>query len=1325
MIKQKLGQKKIWIFSGLFLLSLFVILSSTFLYKKGRKMAIAHLSLLLQKEIKKQKLNITWGKMHLSLIPLKVHWEKVSLKLSPSFLPTPITADSLIIKPDYMALLKQKLLVKAQAEKLSTQIKLPHSFSPHTRRKKKISFSFPDNLPVSQVQLKDANLLLISNQNHTLIKKANILLKGHPSKITMSSQIGFMKTGDRPSFSSALNVTLRPDKINVPLFWLKNPNSHLKVSGQIKGVLEPLKLSSGQVTADGHFVMDDLSAILKIALPSFKNPFKGNMILKADVNYSSSKQWKGDIALKADQLFLNQVSLQQASLKAKLAKQKLMVDHLQVGSPAWIIALKNGYISMKKPFSFKTQVLVKQARLNRLFSDMSLKNLPLYGHFNGHWKCQGQNLFQWPRFNTQCKGESLFRNLKVQQSPKDLILKMPSLTVKNQISFANQQAQFKADLIGPDSALNMEGSFNDQGILSHFSGRFNLTDLEDLVYLKPKGVAHFKKGNLNISKNKIQLKANLQTEDLILDGFHIGSAQAQADWTEKGILSFRKVQGRFKQSQYKGRVSIDIPKNSIRLFAHSSFITLPDLKSALKNHIYFPFSIKGKGRFSGYLQGPLQANILSYNLSAQLFDISWEGESFDKGVLSVKSQNGYVKTQQALLTKGKGQVIFDGEVDPKGNLKATLKGENLSLQRSENISQALNHNLEGDMSFEMKLSDYFLSPVNKTKIQIQNSFFKGYPIGDSLLNLTFSKEALTASGSLTGKVQLESLFFPYEKTDQVRLKAGFKGLDIKELFFSKLDSSSLYNQLDSHIDGALDLAYKRDLWARTITGVIKADTFSLSTPSEQLKNQEPLSLTFNKGFMQLEPFALKSENHFLNFKQDQNIHISGDLKLDFLIFLFPFMETWEGDLKIDLSLEPKLFAPAVIGEVALQKGFIQLNDHIDPFEESDLLAHIKNRHINIPSLYTKLGGGEIKGQGNLFWSHRKTLHVDMKAGFKDVIFSSIPGIFARGEGELFLNGEDFPYTLSMNTKLKSLRIEKEFETKSSTSIQLSQRLLALQENKDKIGPLKLKLNLFPQSAIQVENSTMKTEWKGNIKVTGPPENPLLTGTLRASPEGLIRFRDHDFNLTSAQIRYDRSLPSNPIINLSARSSIREEQGASSNGETGAEAFSNEYQVRLRVRGSGQTPRFRLSTTPPLSEKEIVSLLAFGVRSIKFEPGNPLNNITRYSYSHFGPALFQKAIGRELKNTLGVVDQFLIIPYISSKTSAPTTRLIVRKTMFNRLDLSSSHTLLDEERESDIKAKYKINNNVSLIGLWQNESLEEGRDDENNTFGLNLEYQIDF
>ena len=70
-------------------------------------------------------------------------------------------------------------------------------------------------------------------------------------------------------------------------------------------------------------------------------------------------------------------------------------------------------------------------------------------------------------------------------------------------------------------------------------------------------------------------------------------------------------------------------------------------------------------------------------------------------------------------------------------------------------------------------------------------------------------------------------------------------------------------------------------------------------------------------------------------------------------------------------------------------------------------------------------------------------------------------------------------------------------------------------------------------------------------------------------------------------------------------------------------------------------------------------------------------------------------------------------------------MILRKKMFNRLNLSASKTILDDYPEDDIKAEYKINKNISVVGAWKYEEPIEGSDADPNTIGLDLEYQLDF
>ena len=260
--------------------------------------------------------------------------------------------------------------------------------------------------------------------------------------------------------------------------------------------------------------------------------------------------------------------------------------------------------------------------------------------------------------------------------------------------------------------------------------------------------------------------------------------------------------------------------------------------------------------------------------------------------------------------------------------------------------------------------------------------------------------------------------------------------------------------------------------------------------------------------------------------------------------------------------------------------------------------------------------------------------------------------------------------------IKNAKIEKEFIANESNQVRLSQRLSLLEDNKKSFEPIQLDIGLLLTDPVRIENSTIKSSFTcKQVKIKGSPLHPLISGKMMALPGGTITFRDHEFEILSSSISYWSDKPSNPLIDLRAQTFVGEERG---NDE-----FRNEYNILLGVKGRGSAPVFTLASTPSMTEKEIVSILAFGARSMAFESGSVMDNIAKYSYYHLGPALFQRAIGRELKDNLGV-DQFLIVPHISAKDNTTSTKLILRKKMFNRLDLSASQTILDNSPESDIK-----------------------------------------
>ena len=1336
MIKQ--AQKKIILYGFLFLFISVGIFGFGKIYKRGKKLAVEYISEKIQSEIKKAGKDgqLQWDTLSVSFIPLKMKITKVKIRLPDKTLfPAPLKVHTLIVEPNYVTtLLSRKLSTKITLVESDIKMSIKGSARKNVNINTHFSMNFLRNIPISYLVLKETNLLFTTDTGVISTSKLNANIHLNPTGVIVKADTPFMEVGSQPVFSSSIDIKIKPDRINVNYFKIKNQNSWLDVSSVVIGEIESQRIESGRVTIKSSFISEDLNAIAGIINPRFNNPFEGRITLDSQLKYNAPSQLRGYVNLSAEQFSAWNVFLSQVQMKGTIQDQVISLEKFQIyNSNSWDIDLKQSKVHLKKPYRFETKMAVKNSQLNELFKTFHLKKIPVSSYVNGEWKCAGQVLIE-P--TVKCEGSARFRKFIVWGDEKWDILNIPDLKITSRLGF--EKAIFTATTIaqsGADSLISIDSVLNEQGrFSSQYTGVLHFSDIENLVQLDPEGTLKILDGTLTVDKKRLNIQADLDIDQLVLSRFHIGNAKTRLSYTEKGFLHFRKIKGQIKHSQYTGNLSFNIPKNTIQVFAHFPYITLENLKYALKDRVYFPFEITGTGALSAYLSGPLQINALNYNLQAQLFKIKWEKESFNKAIVQLESKEGHVRTKKVELLKKTGKIIFQGEVDPKGNMIAEMIGKGLRLQESENISQVTGPETTGTIDFNMSLNGWFLAPLTQAKVLITNAFYRGYPIKNSDIHLKLRKHQIEAKGIVADKLNVKKFIFPYKKDGLVEFQATTNDLNIKEFFLSKGESTQLYNQFQSSINSNIDISYQKNQFSHSVTGNIKVDNLTVHANSYKLLNQTPFLLKLEKGNIQTDPIFLRSEKQFLNITQNEqnSIDVKGDVKLDFFIFLFPFIRVWEGNLKLDLNIASHLSRLFPEGEIRLENGFIQLNPSIDPFEEIYSDIRLEESKLIFQSFYAKMGGGALQVAGDISFSENRSTPVSISGSFSHIQFSSLPGIYAKGSGRVFLTGDFFPYTLGIKANIENAKIEKEFITNESNQVRLSQRLFLLEDNKESFEPIQLKLDLLLTDSIQIENSTIKSSFTGRrIKVTGSPFQPLLSGKLVALPGGTIIFRDHEFDILSSHISYFSDKPSNPLIELRAKTFVREESGNDDlrtqtfvREENSNDDFRNEYNILLGVKGRGSAPIFTLTSTPSMTEKEIVSLLAFGSRSMAFESGNTMDNIAKYSYYHLGPVLFQKAIGRELKDNLGV-DQFLIVPHISAKDNTTSTKLILRKKMFNRLNLSASQTILDNSPESDIKMEYAINKNISIIGLWRNEDPVEGSDIDPNTIGLDLEYQIDF
>ena len=1334
----KKSQKK-YIFYGLIIvLTIITIVGLIALYKKGKESVSEYVSKRIQSELVKVEKNtrLEWEKLSISFIPLKVEMKKVKINIpNNKMFPKSLTIDSLVVTPDYMAFINRRLSAKITF--IGSNITIKAKANKKINRNKQLSLNLLKKVPISNLSFKNTTLSFTNDINTISVEQLNTKIHLSASKIAIKADTPSMEIGSQPIFSSSINITIKKDIVYLNYFKVENKNSWLTISSDVEGKIELQKIQSGKIKIIGSFLSEDLTTIIQVIKPQFKNPLKGRIIVNSELKYSKPSKLSGYIDLSAKQMSIANIFLSTVQVKGYIKNHFIHFEKFLIREPnQWHIDLKKSKINLKSPYHFQAKVAIKNSQLNTIFNTLNLKNIPLTSIINGKWECNG-TLYQ--NKDIECRGDTRFNQFIVHGGKNQTILNISQLKTNTHLNFINKILTAKTKVqSGSDSLIDIDSMLNQEGLFtSKYKGVVHLSDIKNLVSLDPKGLMNIVDGTISVNNNKLNIESNLHLQDFTLSKFHMGNVKTYFNYTNKGILHFRKIRGQVKQSKYKGNLSINIFKNTIQAFAHSSRITLENIKYILKDRIYFPFEITGTGTFSGYLNGPLKINIMSYNLHAQFFKIKWERESFNKAFIHVESKKGYVKTRQVNLIKNNGQIIFQGQVDPKGNMNAQLIGRDLYLQESANIAKVTNSEIAGIADFDMNLNGYFLNPLSKTNVKIKDLFYKGYPVGDSTLTLQLRKHQLEVAGSVASNLTIQKLIYPYKKEGIVEIQAMTKNLNIRELFLSNDSATQLYNQFQSNINSMIDISYKKNQLLQSLTGNIKVDKITIDANSYTLSSKWPFSVNFKNGTIQTEPILLQSGGQSLHIIQSEKeyIHISGDIKLDFFIFIFPFMRIWEGDLVMNLHLNSQLIHWSPKGQVNLKNGFVQITPQIDPFEEIYSDIELKNNNIIFHSLHTKTGGGNLQAKGNIDFLNTEYTPINIKGTFSQVQLGSLPGIYAKGSGQISLTGKKTPYTLGITSTVKEAKIEKEFISNQANQIQANPRLSLLEEDRKNVNPIQMNFDLHFKNPIQIENSTIKSSFVGKTRITGYPPNLLLSGTLKSLPEGTITFRDHEFDILSAKISYFNNKPNNPVINLRARTFVREAQNNPnkfSNNTTfpnddfqSNTNFSNEYNILLRVKGRGKKPIFTLTSTPSMSENEIVSLLAFGARSITFKPGNTINNIAKYSYYHLGPVLFQKAIGRELKDTLGVVDQFLIVPHISTKNNSTVTKLIIRKKLFNRLNLSGSRTILDQNPTTDLKAEYKINKNISIIGLLENETPIEGSDKENNTIGLDLEYQIDF
>ncbi len=1194
-------------------------------------------------------------------------------------------------------------------------------------------FKYLPKIPLNKVSLENANIHLLLPQNMELRLDGfdlSLLLKKDYVDIQSTLKDGSYLWGKPATKSDAnnlfpsihewplqwkLNSRLYADNLDVSYLEFKTAGTFLKGSGSFPGFSKIHMNPQGRLQVSLNSKLDGLNILFqKLSIPL---NLSGQVKVEGQFNLDPTNTVSSGFEFQSKALKINQYIVGDLQFNGKSEKNELQIPSLNITNDAGLIDLKTLILKWNlKPLqlSLESKVKADYLDLNRLLILLNIGDLPLELFLKGDLACGGP---LYPDLQFKCGGKIHGDSLEIRKGPlvKDTIVRLDEMGATGDFTVTSKNISYNADVQVKDDQGRSEGviSFAEGFKVSFFTPRFQFKNLRYLVGLKLEGEAHLE-GNTQGDSHAATLDMNINGKDLFLSQFYLGQAQTSLNY-KKGLLTFKNIIGKIGGSEYKANVEVDAVQSLIQVDGGAEKADVKEIMTAFQRLVQLPIELTGIANVKVKGGGPFELNQLSYQLEAEVFKSTIANESFEKIEAKLVSQNGEVKIEKALLKKQKSEIRAFGVGHPNGDIDLTVQGKDLLLEESENIAR-LGAFIQGRLDATLKLQGYVLAPDSKLDLVIKQLSIEDQEFPGSEFNFVLGRKQISGKANLVGGHLLAELIWPLAEDSPFYLKAKANNWNYTTLF-TLVGGGSILSDYTAGLSGDIELSSVKGGFANS-TGSGKITSLFLKRGNLSLYNQGPMELTAKSGMFSLQNFRLIGEQSYLELKgsqfstQDLKLKIAGQTNLRLLQIFVPFLEELSGASQLSVQFSGSLFKPEILGTTNIQNGYVKMKGFPHPFEKIEGEAQFSQHKINIDFFRGLIAGGKFQGDGYVQIEGVRNIPTFIRARLEDVHFNVPDKIKTNGSADIIFSGNWFPFILSGTYEITSGLMEKEFtESESAKSLKQSSYLpkVILQSA---FEPVLLDLNaVFPKGFI-MKNSLVNGELTGALQIKGPPTSPALIGEVKIVKASQIIFKDKAFETLNGLVQFKDTGDLFPELFISARSRV------------------TEYDVNLLVQGNAKNPVIRVSSVPPLSEQDIISLLALGITSQKLEKkveSRQSENSTSYE---IGTAIIaNNPLTKNLQQTLGVNLQFSS-QYDDTKNIA-VQKVTLSRNLTPKLAAQASR-LKGEQNSTEVKLNYQLNTNLSVVGSWENReiseqtsSINQGTKPSNSILGIDLEFKREF
>lgn len=1158
------------------------------------------------------------------------------------------------------------------------------------------------SIPISQIKIEHVDLSLkLSGKEESYAIKANdisalatndvssLALKLKTSKASVNrDDMSLVKDIGLEThfFLTSKNLILSELKI-------KEGNSFVLASGSTQHNLLKKTLRSAnmnvRVQVDAARARTAYDLIKKPEEPNPLSEINGTLRADAQIKSTDAKNISAWVGANIDDLQIAKFKVGDIQLNGEFQSesQNVTVKKATIKTPGIEGEVENLKTNLKELTFSDAKVLLKKFELYK-FLDFALNSkIPADARITASLTCSGN----FKEFNISCPGSAMGENLFVNTSKKDPIISIPKAWVEGSVNVNAKEVSYKAQLRTEKSrgssqgVINYENGFNIQYDASHL----DLDEIKKISVLELKG-SGTASGSTQGNSDSAVFTIDFDGKGLEMQKYQLGDASLTLSY-KSGHLFANKLQGSLVSSRYLGQLDVDLNDNTITGKVQFPFIDLAVVKEAIKANLDIPVVLAGSGAAVVNLDSPLNPDKLSFTAKARLYNCMIEGQHFDTADADISSTLGQVKLNSVVLEEKNSNLVFTGGLDLEKKTYAVLFKSQRYYLDDFYAMKFINTPSKGTFALDGTINGPFNNPAVDGKFSSGNFSIAGQSLSpiNGAMQFHSSKKIINVTGPKDLKLSYKDL----ASSPDMQIEANMNQFNLAPLLTSLMGTK----QLDDYVistSSNLNLRINKKDYSK-VNGYIHVPTISLQFQKTELKNEKEISLFLTQGKLNFSTFILSGKTGKLEFKSSANsvspidLQISGLFSLSFAHIFAPFLETIEGLASVNLRMRGDYNKIHFIGSSFIDDGFIKLAEIQHAFEDVKVDVLFNQDQLVINSIKGKFASGQVVGDGKVLIKGKKDLPVNINLHLSNIDLNLPAGVNTKGNADVQLTGKWLPFTLAGTYQVYDGLVSKELGGGEASTVNPHEVFLPATLREETLSPILLDMNIVPTSPLKVKNSIIDGRVAGSLKVTGNPASPTLGGNFTLTKNSQVIFMDIVFKVRDSSFVLNNTTPPNPGLYLVAETRYRG------------------YDIELLLQGTAEKPRFKWSSSPSLTEPEIISLLTLGTTTstqisnttTNTSPTAPTTTTTnnsdlgsQNSQQQGGAAIFsQNPLSKELKNRFGFDIQFSSRFDTANNVAVP--KVSIAKQLNERTSLIGSYQT-GRDAQSNYTVQYQLNRDFS-------------------------------